>query len=429
MPNLLKEFKRSLRNGTGKAYCILEKHPELPVDELLVEAAFHNTEYDRQCCESHVFQVTELLKLRPNYQELILRIAERFALESCLDCWEKANQQYWDIEQLYDLLSRNRVSPRITEVIHDCFVHSHHMWPGEGHEAIMKTEGIAGLLLIARTVGSSLRNRSDFEFDDWLTWTIRELYEPDHDWHKILANEAAVDPDIRAFLTAFEDTEREEEEKKRNEPPYSPVDFKKVQEFLAQKNDFFFSRIKLKKSEQAELRRMFMRERNPIRLKIICQALLKSNGVTSTMIPRLAELSHSRDSSLARRAILTLSSLKNERIRKIAIREMAENPDGWKFFELLERNWQPGDETPALKWFNRLRDSYARHSMIMSFRAVEDAPVPLLRHLLDRTNCGLCRESLAEKLAERGALDDGLCREFLHDSMENIRKIGEQHQR
>ncbi len=424
MSNLLKEFTHSLRCGTGRAYRILEKHPELPVDDLLIDAALHNYDYDPQCSGSRAFQIAELLKLRPNYRELILQIAERFTVEFNCETWEEGNLRHWDIVQLYELLAHNRVSPRVTEIIHDSFVHKHHLVPGVGHGAIMETEGVEGLLLIARTVGSSLRNNPDFEFDDRLPWKIRDIYEPDCDWHKILADESGKDIDIRTFLTAFEDCERKEKEREQDKTPRPPIDLKKIKEFLQERKRRYLGKIKLKKAEQTELRKMFMQETDTIRLDLLCLTLAKSECVTHPLIPKLLELSYNSHKRLAYRAIMALASLKSNQIRQIAIREMTENPDGWEFFELLEKNWQPGDEKLFLDWFNRLRSPHTRHSMIMSIRDVENAPAPLLKYLLNRTNCGCCREALAKKLAEQGALDNELCQEFLHDAMEDIREIG-----
>ncbi len=425
MSNLLKEFTRSLRQGTGKAYLILQKNPALPVDDLLIDAALHNYDYDAQCSGSHAFQVGELLKLRPNYRELVLHIAERFAAEYNFETWEEVDSRYWDIDQLYDLLTRNRVSPRIREIIHDRFVRRHRQEPSIGYGSIMRTEGMKGLRFIAETLGSSLRNDPDFQLYDWLLTRCRYIYGPEWEWLVRLRGKAGKNADIRAFAAAVEDCLQKEEEREKR--PYQPIDMTQIMTFLQEKRTRYFGRIKLTKPEQAKLRRMLGTETDRIRLDIICRALAGSKSVTHAIIPRLMELSRNTNKPLARKAIWALETLKGKRIREIAIKEITEAPDGWKFFGLLEKNWQPGDEKLFFKWFNRLRSPYARHSMILSILAVEDIPLPvsLLKYLLSRVSCGSCRDFIAGRLAERNALSDEICKEFLHDAIEDIREIGE----
>ncbi len=427
MPNLLKEFTRSLRSGTGKAYRILEKHPELPVDDLLIDAALHNYDYDPQCSGSHAFQVAELLKLRPDYKELILQIAERFAAEFNFETWEEVDSRYWDIDQLYDLLGHNRISPRITKMIHERFVRRHRLESVIGQKSIMTTEGIKGLRFIAETLGSSLRNDPDFQFDDWLVFQCRDIYGPDWGRLLMLRGKAGKNADIQTFLIALEDCIQKEI--KRAKRPYQPTDMKRIMTFLQEKKKRYLGHVVLAGPERAKLRRMLMEETDHIRLDIICQALARSKSVTYAIIPRLLELSYSSDKPLAYKAIMALGSVKSKGIREIAIKEITENPGGWKFFELLEKNWQPGDEKLFLKWFNRLRSPFTRHSMIMSILAIEDIPLPasLLKYLLNRVSCGNCRGSLARRLAAQNALSDEICQEFLHDAMEKIREIGKQY--
>ncbi len=425
MSNLLKEFTRSLRQGTGKAYLILQKHPALPVDDLLIDAALHNYDYDPQCSGSHAFQVGELLKLRPNYRELVLLIAERFATEFNFETREDVHWRHWDIVQLYDLLAHNCVTPRVTEIIHEHFAHMQHLGFAIGCDSIMETERLDGLCFVAGVIGASLRSDPDFEFDDILLFDINQSFAPDCNWRNILIDKSVDDVNIRTFLTALEDCERKEKERVKR--PYQPVGMKKIMSLLKQKKKCHFPAVQLAESEQAKLRRIFMKETDFIKLDIICLALAKANGVTDAMIPKLIELARCPNKRIAHRVQMALGSLKSSKVREIAIKEIIENPAGWEFFELLEKNWQSGDEKFFLKWFNRLRSQHIRHSMIMSILEVKDAPPPLLKYLLNRTSCSSCREGLVRKLTEQNALDKKLCEELKHDVMRRIRETGEQY--
>lgn len=75
---LLEQFKYAVRYGSGKAYQILASHPELPVDDFLVESALHNYDLDPQCSGHRALYMDELLELRPNYRKLLNQIAQRF---------------------------------------------------------------------------------------------------------------------------------------------------------------------------------------------------------------------------------------------------------------------------------------------------------------------------------------------------------------
>ncbi len=419
--NLLKEFTSSLRHGTGKAFEILTKHPELPVDDLLIDAALHNYDLDPQSSGSHAFQVGELLKLRPDYPALMLRIAERFAAEFEFQSHDEFNWRYWDVVQLYDLLAHHQATPRITEIIRNRFVRRHRLETNVGHDSFIEADGSGGLLRVAKTLGASLTADPNFPIEDWLWSGFPE--PPDLDCRKILETESANAADIQAFFTAFRDFQQKEE----NHPhkPSPPPDLKMVISYLEQKKRCSFYRIQLTKADQAKLRQRLKQETNGENLATICHVLARTGGVTPAMIPVLSELCHHRYEWAADKAIMALSSLTDKRVREIALKEIPAGPDGWKFVELLEKNWQPGDEKLFLKVFNALRSPHTRHAVIWSAWSAPEAPVSLLKYLYWRSSCGNCREKIARQLAKKNGVDEELRRCFLHDSQEEIREIGQ----
>lgn len=107
---LLEQFKYAVRYGSGKAYLILVSHPELPVDDFLVESALHNYDLDPQCSDHRALYMDELLELRPNYRKLLNQIAQRFKND------EKLSQ--WDAAQVYELLCGNSTPTKKCSVLY-----------------------------------------------------------------------------------------------------------------------------------------------------------------------------------------------------------------------------------------------------------------------------------------------------------------------
>ena len=75
MSDLRREFRESLRIGIGKAILILQGHPSIDFDEMILEACMHNLALDPQCegtRADYLFEILSFAKNRGNIETSIV---------------------------------------------------------------------------------------------------------------------------------------------------------------------------------------------------------------------------------------------------------------------------------------------------------------------------------------------------------------------
>lgn len=408
---LLEQFKYAVRYGSGKAYQILASHPELPVDDFLVESALHNYDLDPQSSGHRALYMDELLELRPNYRKLLNHIARRFENDETLSDW--------DAVQVYELLCGNSTPTKnMLRIVHERFTRKFAAESTFGVESISDNERKNGVLFVARTIGQKLLNDPDYWLDDWIPahWSEAEY---DFEWRKYLEQHLA-EPNIAAFLHACDEIAQNQKSSRKSVsiPSRTWLD-QMLQDGIYQR----IIRLQLSPEDIAQIRLQFQTEDNPERLKILCRALTVTRGIDSEMVDKLCNLCLSQEATLRELALDALSLLSDCRVRKLAENSLQKNPAAWEFLALLVSSWQNSDERFVRPLFRKFHCPHVRHGIIMTLLEVKTLSQEMLIFLYRHCLCGHCRVDLIKMLSEQYGISPELASELAHESQLEIRKL------
>ena len=410
---LLEQFKHAVRYGSGKAYWILKKHPDLPVDDFLVESALKNYDLDPQSSGNRAIYMDELLELRPDYRKLLERIARKFDKDETLS--------EWDADQGYELLCGNSSpSKDMIRIVHERFLRKFFKESDFGFCAITDHEGASGVLFVARAMGRKLQDDPAYWLSDWIPahWDGAGY---DFNWRTLLERHRK-EPEIAAFLDAI----RKETEDKSKRTPVPVRNMAWLENLL--KNGMYqpFTRLVLTESDGAVLRKRLLEETDQERQKILCRALTFNGMLTVDLFEPLIKLLDSPDEPLRDLALSALAKLSDHRIPGIARDELRRNPDAWEYMELLVPWWERKDEDFVRPIFRKFHSADIRHSVIMMIMDAPDTSPDLLLFLYRHCLCGFCRTQLIEAMVQKKSIPRSFVQELLHESQLDIRKVAKQ---
>ncbi len=410
--NLLRQFKQALHYGNGRAYLILKQHPELPVDELLIEAALHNYDYDPQCSGTRARYMDELLSLRPNCRELMRIIAERFEADDDINDW--------DASQCYELLCTSPNAPaEAPAIVRRRFQRKHAEESDFGFGDIAQSQGMPGIVFLAEVVGQQLLDDPEDSLNSSNIFSLDESFPPEKlNWRAELEKLAPDNPAIAIFMSSVR-----KEDTRVYDRKLKPFGLKEIEELMRMGKTTARRFFQLSPSDKEKLREYFFAEQRNNQLWILCWVLNHSKGVTPAMIPRLYEISLGNNERLSWQAIQALGTLHHKDVRKIALNEISRKlPGSYRFFDLLEANWKNGDERLLIAIFNRLRSPFSRHSIILTFSDLEKIPASFREFLIRHSTCGSCRSRAVRTLLKHGKPSAELMEELRYDSNPEIRE-------
>ncbi len=88
--NIRKQFRQSLKCGTGEAYYILRENQGIDFSKDIEKAALTNYAYDPQCEPSRAFYISQLIELSGKKEHLV---------EIIIKALVKERQDSWAIDQ------------------------------------------------------------------------------------------------------------------------------------------------------------------------------------------------------------------------------------------------------------------------------------------------------------------------------------------
>ena len=390
---LLEQFKQAVRYGRGEAFQILQKHPELPVDDFLIESALHNVDYNPQCSGNRSLYIDELLELRPNYHNLLSQIAERFADDETLYAW--------DAEQVYELLLGNTYqTEKIRSICYKRFAEKFETEADTAFAAICDNDGQAGVLFVARTYGKKLLDDPEYCMDNCWISSHLEGAEYDYNWREFL-QQYSYEPEIKIFL-------------QRCVANFDEIDFDHI------------SQHKRSEAEQQQLEQDFVSETDIEKLKIICTVLIRNKRVKKQMFAKLASLTDCSDKELAFLAIEALKHIPCKGLRELAVVKVKNSSLDWKWVSALAADYTITDAQYIYSLFKKYKSQDIRHNIISELLQVKNIDPELLFFLYRRCSCGFCRTGLIEKLCEQDAISEQFAAELCHESQLDIRAIAEE---
>ena len=400
--------------GTGEAYLLQKKYPQLNVVKDIVHASTHNLAYDSQCEPSRAAYLYAIICLSEYKEEIVDTIlAELLSRKKGTD----------DLEQMFGIavccVKEGNEAAR--KIIYKRF--EKNLLRGydyRGNNALIELNGMDGILRIASTIGQILKR----DPEDWEDGSREDYFQGEHpeiDVYKTLRKAAGKDPYIKIYLDSIRATKRLRA-KQVADVKYTYAYIKELIDVGKQKlvisragryvSDDEVHRLAIdfmKEQDTAKQElymRVFARRQFPLGYKPLLQ-LMRAKGTDD-------------HGQLAFFTIQALAQFRNKEIRIFAEEQILRPRNGRKFLPLLVKNYKEGDEKQFCNiiHFASKRDDLHNVAVdiieIYKANPAKECRKPL-EAIYDRLVCSLHREDLVKILSDNKVLSKKIKDEIAYD--------------
>lgn len=447
------EFEDAFRKGLGRAYIYVKKHGDTApeIKKLLERGCIEDFAYDRQCegCRSDwVYKLIQQTSNPQHYEEYVLNY------------FKKDTDDSWNPENAFGILKSFAMdgSEQARIVLYEFYAHQlgykwNESWIGGYH--IIELDGIKGFLFAAKQVGHKLIVVEDFWEDEALLVEVMEKFKEDEvlgELQSIAENCKYTQKYIDSALPEYKKYKLRQNEKILGKPkPRSLEDQRKKFQFT---KDEIIAKIEdpeqfdnypsvymrfgvLATDDEVEeiIDKMSNEQGEDQLMRYAWVFRRRYKKATETMPERLLqkmlELIESDSVDLVEAVSYSLSSINDERIRRIGIKWLQRHPDNnfYSPFEILEKSARQEDTKLISAYFEKLpreMDEDQCHSVILDLINFIDN-IKMNHHLervlercYDWTPCSICRDGVYQHLLSMGevSLKQSIKEEHEHDSYE-----------
>ncbi len=416
-----KEFKKSVRLGTGAAYLLIKKYPSVNFTKEIIYCATHNLAYDRQCEPSRAKYLYEIICLSAYKEEITKAILSVFL---------RQKSGFYDLDQMSEIAALMAIdgNKRARTVIYKRF--GKNLLPDFqycGNNALMEMDGINGLLRIADVVGQILQA----DPDDWEDGT-REYYfqkqNPDIDVFQYLEDAAKTNPNIRIYLNSI----NENKALRSAAPGRMPFTYASVKDIIENNTKKTSSALIIRdlgEGDLLQLARDFLKEENPQKKEQYLRIFSKSKFPLG--YKPLMEIIQGKRSSKHQCfffGIQALSYFTSLKLRALVVDKLHNAANGWEYLPLLERNYKEGDSKELLAIIEKAKNQDRLHriaaDIVDIYRAnpTKDCTKPI-EAIYKRLTCSNHREDLMQILQENDVLSKKIASELKYDCSIDTRNL------
>lgn len=418
-------FRNAIRRGTGRAYLLMQAHPEVNFGPDILKAACTNFAYDPQCEGSRGEYIVRLMLLSAQKEYLISRVLALLV----------AHEQEWALTQLFDIARRLALAgyPAARTAFYQRFElggSAGYAYAGE-YELVL-LDGPAGLLRAAIVRGRLLAADPENWEDDGLISFTQER-NPDVAVETELEKAAATNEHVARYLQAVQESQRPE--------PYSPSrpaipDLQYLRHLLANRKRRRIPRHVVRRVVRrlparqlrllaAEFEQETSRTRQLRYLQVFRYVKLPLGY--KLLLP-LAEAQPPHYTPALDDAVEALVFFQSPAIREFALARLSSSPIPWLYASLFFNNYQAGDDRLLLRLVEQTTGEDAIESLAISLCAIyqknriKKCQKPLWA-IYQRMNCGMHRAQVVELLLKRGVLPADIREEIPFDSYEGVRHL------
>jgi len=418
---IVREFRNSIRCGTGKAYLLLNKHPEFNFTNEIYKASIKNYAYDGQSEGDRTIYLLQFIKTLDSKQ------TDLFKKKLVKKLFEEKDDT-WNLQQMFNICGYFAVGDKeIKKAIYKRFKQTpikDSDWLGT--EIILKLDGTDGMLKIADHLGKRLITKKDDHQDDWIVRSF-DKDNPKIKIKQILKKESKSNPNIKAYLSEIESTRKRWSKSKAKSKKW---DIGKIIDHIIDDNKRrpnFNVINKLTKSEIKKIGNLFTSNLNNEKIKKLLYTftIVKYPFNHNDLKPYL---NNKYPAIIRAYALEALSSFTDMDIRKIAIDKLKSTKKPSKFLNVLKFNYKMGDSKLIVKLINRFQDEHIIENIANSLCEIyennktKECKKPLLA-LYSKMNCAIHRNSILEILLRNEVLPKSIQREMEFDSDESTRKL------
>jgi len=437
------QFRKAIKCGHGRAWLhVQESKPEEVRDELLAGCLKDQT-YDLQIEAYRGAWLYELIKMTGDVTWYADRIAE--ALRTV-----EPKENNWDAEHLANLAlsftsqGNQSVLAAVEERFRQPLDEMNCNFQTWLAMALLASGGIDLLLPTSRKL-AKLLPEIDLGVECWSLSEAAYKKFGKEETLTFLRHHSDTDPLVAAFLKQIDETENYDHESESAEGQgvgKSPSK-KLLREWLDELNeqsgedeclDSYFLERACRKASEEERREAFECLLPKIGEKKYAFFLFRMFG-RQTPMPEFREellpFTICDDEKLSWAALMAFAGFAHPRVHDFALDYITrqELPHAHRMINLLNGNYQPGDETAILALLEKglPEDEFHLHSIGMTIYNIAekngDSVIPLLLWAYEEAPCTHCREDFFRELLRRQAAPDWMRDEARYDCREETREL------
>jgi hypothetical protein len=437
-----------LKLGLGRAIPFLRKHDARPCRDIILDACMRWTGYDQQVEGARTTYLRDVLDATGHEPAFVPRILA--ALKKVTERRDATQLVFLALSFAEDGYDAARTA------LYETFDRNDTDEPFLGYDAIIRLDGLDGLLHIADRVGAALLDSRDvLGENDWVLMNaIREAQEQCgvEDIRPALERAAQENPRIRAYVNAIKTIEAEEaaqhtaqsaargERATRRDGGGASrgAPYEHIKQRIAEASPPWSVRGLMRWGEQAgadDLARAaadLLAEQDERRLRAYLEIFRRRPFPLD--VGHLLELTRHPNDRIMVGAASALSWVAHPSVRALALEIITDSSlGGWRKswgVLLLRSNFETGDAQLLAHLLESPQEEMGYHSIgfeIVNVLRANPVPevVPVLRLLYERGPCTNCRMEVVELLRQLGALTDWILEECRYDASEYLRTVAD----
>ena len=421
--NIRKQFRQSLKCGTGEAYYILRENQGIDFSKDIEKAALTNYAYDPQCEPSRAFYISQLIELSGKKEHLV---------EIIIKALVKERQDSWAIDQLFRLAkifakqgnteAKRAIYKRFNKIAKTTSESIQFL----GQEAVLELDGIEGLKHIAEIRGKALVKNTD----DWENNFLVDNFQkenPNINVYNELKKASTNNPFIKKYLASIK--------KHKWSRPKRPKRPKKL--------NYEFIKERIEGGSKYPATPGIARRLTKTAIKKLADEVLHTKDTlkkemylsvfTNTKFPydyqpilQIAKGKKSRNDRLVWFACKALTFFDAKDIRQFAISKLPKTNIPSDYLPLLITNYKKGDHKLLTKIADRYKNENVIHDLacvyvdIYKANKTKQCKRPL-GIIYSKLTCALCRRDIVKILYDNGVLSEKILKEMEFDSNDEIR--------
>lgn len=413
-----KNFRNSLRRGTGEAYVIMWNNPEIDFSNDIAKACLTNFAYDGQSENSRGVYLSELISLSKNQDKIRNAILIGLAYE---------HSNTWALTQLFDLakiFAQNgdvAAKKAIYERFFSCPIEGSD-WVG--YSEILELDGMEGMKFIAEKMGRGL----EIDTEDWQDDSIIKHFQDDNpsiNVLKELEKLALGNRFIQIYLEKVKKTTAKVKKHKWITPKYKDI----IDEVLTSEPYIrLFNRQLTEEELKSIAKRLFVEENIVFQEKLLFVFTEFKFPLESEFILRLAKQKPSSRNRIAEFAVDALKFIKSDAIRQFAFECIKTARKPKMFTDIFIANYRAGDSVLLAELAMKFNNADVIENLAISYvdiyraNKTKECKEPL-EILYSKMNCGIHRNDVIELLIDNMVLSERLKEEIKHDCYLDSREL------
>ncbi|UIR54899.1 hypothetical protein LZQ00_11480 [Sphingobacterium sp. SRCM116780] len=417
-----RRFLKSLKCGTGEAYLIAKKNPEIDFSDEIIQGALNNYAYHGQVEGDRAQYIYDLIVISNQKEKIRKAVLNGLATET---------EDTWNLTHLFAItkLFSEQDDVEAKQAIYNRFLQNpiaSSDWAG--YDEILQLDGFDGLLFIAKKFGKLLEQNPDDWQDDSI---IRQFQEenPNIKVQEDLLKASKTDKYIRIYL----DSVKENQEIRKKYKPKT-IQYHNIVDEVINSKPYMTARRrkKLTKEEVNEIAKQLTIETDNTKIaKLLNIFIFHKFPYDSTLILKFAQQKQSFNYKIVQYATEALQHLESDNIRTFALEQINNSKNPIDYLQILISNYRVGDHKMLTDIAKKTRSGFKIEQLAIIFSDIFKAnktkackePIEVL---YSKMNCAIHRKELIEILIENSALSKKIIQEIQFDSYLETRQLHEE---